>query len=91
MIAEKGASCQDVNQTLVKFCDSGASPGKHRAEGVCGIPVKPGRIYQIKIGSGLPYNQDLLRQAASAPLMNERKTTGLPDKIYGDILNRILE
>ncbi|MBW8833699.1 MAG: winged helix-turn-helix transcriptional regulator, partial [Burkholderia sp.] len=23
--------------------------------------------------------------------MNERKTTGLPDKIYGDILNRILE
>ncbi len=24
-------------------------------------------------------------------MMNERKTTGLPDKIYGDILNRILE
>ncbi|MGF6534130.1 GntR family transcriptional repressor for pyruvate dehydrogenase complex [Paraburkholderia sp. GAS33] len=24
-------------------------------------------------------------------MMNERKSTGLPDKIYGDILNRILE
>ncbi|MGE8489082.1 MAG: GntR family transcriptional regulator, partial [Paraburkholderia nemoris] len=23
--------------------------------------------------------------------MNERKTTGLPDKIYGDIFNRIVE
>lgn len=26
-----------------------------------------------------------------SPLMNERKTTGLPDRIYGDILNRIVE
>ena len=24
-------------------------------------------------------------------MMNERKSTGLPDKIYSDILNRILE
>lgn len=35
--------------------------------------------------------RSLPRQATPAALMNERKTTGLPDKIYGDILNCIVE
>jgi hypothetical protein len=64
MIAEKGASGQDVNQILVKFCDGGVLHDKRRSAGVCSIPAKSERIYQMKIGPGLPYNHDLLRQAA---------------------------
>jgi DNA-binding FadR family transcriptional regulator len=91
MIAEKDLSSQDVNQIPVKFQDGSALRGKYRVAGVSGIPAGTGRIYRTKIRPGLPYNKNLFRQAAFAPPMNERKTTGLPDKIYGDILNRILE
>src|SRR5258705_5784680 len=90
MIVEKRVISNDVNQVVSGlFClhpDGRVHAGRAFAA--------DNRLAWMKIPAGrrasLPYNHALFRQAATST-MNERKSLGLPDRIYGDILNRILE
>jgi DNA-binding FadR family transcriptional regulator len=91
MIAEKHAFDLDVNQTLVKFCDGAVLFGKRRSASIGGTSLQ----FAMHIGdqdkAGFALQLQPTQTSCFSPLMNERKTTGLPDKIYGDILNRIVE
>jgi DNA-binding FadR family transcriptional regulator len=91
MIAEKHAFDLDVNQTLVKFCYEAVLFGKRRSASVGGTSLQ----FAMHIGgqdkAGFALQLQPTQTSCFSPLMNERKTTGLPDKIYGDILNRIVE
>jgi DNA-binding FadR family transcriptional regulator len=91
MIAEKHARDLDVNQTLIKYCDSTVVFGKCRSASVGG----PSRQFTMDVSDQTRRRFALqlqrIQTSCFSPLMNERRTTGLPDRIYSDILNRIVE
>jgi DNA-binding FadR family transcriptional regulator len=91
MIAEKHAFHLDVNQTLVKFRDGAVWLDKRWPAGVGGTSLQFATHIRDQDKPEFALQLQPTQTSCFSPLMNERKTTGLPDKIYGDILNRIVE
>jgi DNA-binding transcriptional regulator YhcF (GntR family) len=83
--------CQDVNQTLVKFLRVGSYSLRAAQQAFAGVVRAIWLIFEQAARTVCLTIVVYSDKQTLSSMMNERKSTGLPDKIYGDILNRILE
>jgi DNA-binding FadR family transcriptional regulator len=90
MVAEEHALNLDVNQTLVKFCVEVSCQISAGSEHLRRSPHFE-TYGRDQTSGGFALQLEPTQTSCRGPPMNERKTKGLPDRIYGDILNRIVE
>src|SRR5246500_1182300 len=90
MIREKDALAHDVNQVVSRrgaYCRVRQLPVIWASQPVGRLAGQIFRSVWRPVCLTIMLNSDKLLPST----MNERKSSGLPDRIYGDILNRILE